>query len=59
MPKPLWGPDDVDRCVLCVPDEGFVVHRGERAFVLLNRFPLLIPDALADTAERLRPRFTA
>ena len=48
MPKPLWAPwrleyvegaDEAGRCVFCEPDEGLVVHRGETAFVLLNRFP--------------------
>jgi ATP adenylyltransferase len=53
MTKPLWAPwrleyiqqaDEVDGCVFCRaaagPDaELLVVHRGERAFVLLNKFP--------------------
>jgi ATP adenylyltransferase len=53
MNDPLWAPwrleyvsnaDDQQGCVFCVaastPDEqSFVVHRGELAFVLLNRFP--------------------
>jgi ATP adenylyltransferase len=48
MPKPLWAPwrleyvegtEEAGRCVFCDPDEGLVVHRGEAAFVLLNRFP--------------------
>jgi ATP adenylyltransferase len=51
--KQLWAPwrleyiqhaDEQDGCVFCrAPglddEEGLVVHRGERAFVLLNRFP--------------------
>jgi ATP adenylyltransferase len=51
--KPLWAPwrleyiqqaDELDGCVFCRaaagPDaELLVVHRGERVFVLLNKFP--------------------
>jgi ATP adenylyltransferase len=51
--KQLWAPwrleyiqsaDETDGCVFCLADEGddeerLVVHRGERAFVLLNKFP--------------------
>jgi ATP adenylyltransferase len=53
MTKQLWAPwrleyiqhaDELDGCVFCRaaagPDEELlVVHRGESAFVLLNRFP--------------------
>jgi ATP adenylyltransferase len=53
MTKPLWAPwrldyiqqaDELDGCVFCVAaagedDETLVVHRGQHAFVLLNRFP--------------------
>jgi ATP adenylyltransferase len=48
MPKPLWAPwrleyiesaDEAPGCIFCAPDEELVLHRGERAFVLLNRFP--------------------
>ena len=53
MTRPLWAPwrleyvgsaDEQDGCIFCRalegPDEdGLVVHRGERAFVLLNKFP--------------------
>ena len=53
MPKQLWAPwrleyvgsaDEQEGCVFCraldLPDdEGLVVHRGERVFALLNRFP--------------------
>jgi ATP adenylyltransferase len=53
MTKQLWAPwrleyiqhaDELDGCVFCLaaagPDEELlVVHRGESAFVLLNRFP--------------------
>jgi ATP adenylyltransferase len=53
MPKPLWAPwrleyvstaDDLPGCPLCAEaagevEESLVVHRGERAFVLLNKFP--------------------
>jgi ATP adenylyltransferase len=51
--KPLWAPwrleyiqaaDEQDGCVFCLAAEGddeekLVVRRGERAFVLLNKFP--------------------
>ena len=48
MPEPLWAPwrleyvakaDAPGRCIFCEPDEELVIHRGERAFVLANRFP--------------------
>src|SRR4051812_42694588 len=53
MTKQLWAPwrleyiaqaDEADGCFLCAAASGdaeelLVVHRGERAFVLLNRFP--------------------
>jgi ATP adenylyltransferase len=47
MPRPLWAPwrleyieaDETPRCIFCEPDESLVVHRGELAFVLMNRFP--------------------
>jgi ATP adenylyltransferase len=47
MPKQLWAPwrleyieraDEAD-CIFCSPDEELVLHRGEHAFALLNRFP--------------------
>ena len=51
--KPLWAPwrleymqsaDEQDGCVFCLAaagddEERLVVHRGTRAFVLLNKFP--------------------
>jgi ATP adenylyltransferase len=53
MTRQLWAPwrleyvqaaDEQDGCVFCAAAAGddaerLVVHRGERAFVLLNRFP--------------------
>ena len=53
MPKQLWAPwrleyiaqaDEETECVFCraaglSDEDGLVVHRGERAFVLLNKFP--------------------
>jgi ATP adenylyltransferase len=48
MTRPLWAPwrleyveqaDEDRRCIFCEPDDDLVVHRGEMAFVLLNRFP--------------------
>jgi ATP adenylyltransferase len=40
----IAGADEQDGCVFCraaagTDEDGLVVHRGERAFVLLNRFP--------------------
>jgi ATP adenylyltransferase len=53
MTKPLWAPwrleyiqqaDELAGCVFCLAAEGpdeemLVVHRGDAAFVLLNKFP--------------------
>ena len=53
MPKALWAPwrleyvthaDEQPGCVFCAEaagevEESLVVHRGERAFVVLNKFP--------------------
>ena len=46
--KPLWAPwrleyvqhaDEEPGCIFCEPDESLLVHRAERAIVLLNKFP--------------------
>jgi ATP adenylyltransferase len=53
MTKPLWAPwrleyirqaDEETECVFCRAaagddEEGLVVHRGKRAFAMLNKFP--------------------
>jgi ATP adenylyltransferase len=48
VPKPLWAPwrldyiaqaDEQTGCIFCDPDEQLLVHRGNRALVLLNKFP--------------------
>jgi ATP adenylyltransferase len=53
VPKPLWAPwrleyvkgaDELPGCPLCAEaagevEETLVVHRGERAFALLNKYP--------------------
>ena len=48
MPKPLWAPwrleyvqqaDELDRCIFCEPEEELLVHRGEHALIVLNKFP--------------------
>ncbi len=48
MPKPLWAPwrleyieqaDEERECIFCRPDDDLLVHRGEQALVLLNKFP--------------------
>jgi ATP adenylyltransferase len=35
----VGGGGDPDRCIFCEPDERLLVHRGERALVVLNKFP--------------------
>ena len=48
MPKPLWAPwrleyvqhaDELERCIFCEPEEELLVHRGEHALAVLNKFP--------------------
>ena len=53
MTKPLWAPwrleyiaaaDEQEGCLFCAAlegsdEDGLIVHRGKRAFVLLNKFP--------------------
>jgi ATP adenylyltransferase len=48
MPEPLWAPwrleyvqhaDELDRCIFCEPEEELLVHRGDQALVMLNKFP--------------------
>jgi ATP adenylyltransferase len=48
MPKPLWAPwrleyvqhaDEIGRCIFCEPEEELLVHAGEHALVVLNKFP--------------------
>ena len=53
MPKPLWAPwrleyvaqaDELPGCPLCAEaagdvEESLVVHRGDRVFALLNKYP--------------------
>jgi ATP adenylyltransferase len=48
VPKPLWAPwrleyvqhaDELDRCIFCDPEDELLVHRGELALVVLNKFP--------------------
>ena len=48
MPEPLWAPwrleyvqhaDELDRCIFCEPEEELLVHRGEHALVVMNKFP--------------------
>ena len=72
MPKPLWAPwrleyvaqADAQRgCPLCAEaagqvEDSLVVHRGERAFVLLNKFPYS-SGHLLDTRSRLQEAWRA
>ena len=46
--KQLWAPwrleyiskaDEESDCIFCAPEESLLVHRGERALVVLNKFP--------------------
>src|ERR671911_860984 len=73
MPKPLWAPwrleyvtqaDELTGCPLCAEaageiEETLVVHRGERAFALLNKYPyssghlILAPFEHVGELERL------
>ena len=48
MPKPLWAPwrlsyvehaDELDRCIFCDPEEELLVHDGEHALLVMNKFP--------------------
>jgi ATP adenylyltransferase len=53
MPKPLWAPwrleyvthaDEQSGCVFCAEaagevEDSLIVHRGDRAFAVLNKFP--------------------
>src|SRR3954451_1982752 len=48
MVKPLWAPwrleyveavDERPGCIFCEPEDELVLHRDDRAFALLNRFP--------------------
>jgi ATP adenylyltransferase len=48
MPKPLWAPwrleyvqhaDELDRCIFCDPEAELLVHDGELALVVMNKFP--------------------
>ena len=48
MPKPLWAPwrleyvehaDELRRCIFCDPEPDLLVHEGEHALVVMNKFP--------------------
>ena len=48
MPKPLWAPwrleyieraDETPGCFLCDPEPELLVHAGEHAVVVLNKYP--------------------
>jgi ATP adenylyltransferase len=62
MPKPLWAPwrleyvssaDGLDRCIFCEPEEELLVHRGELALVVMNKFPYSSGHALVAPARHL------
>jgi len=48
MPRPLWAPwrldyvqhaDELDRCIFCDPEPELLVHTGDTALVVMNKFP--------------------
>ena len=48
MPKPLWAPwrlayieraDEQPGCIFCSPEPELLVHEGERALAVLNKYP--------------------
>ena len=49
MTKPLWAPwrleyieqadEDTGRCILCDPEPALLVHTGQHALVVLNKYP--------------------
>jgi ATP adenylyltransferase len=48
VPKPLWAPwrleyvqhaDELDRCIFCDPEPELLVHEGDTALVVMNKFP--------------------
>jgi ATP adenylyltransferase len=62
MPKPLWAPwrleyvstaDELDRCIFCEPEEELLVHRGEHALVVMNKFPYSSGHVLVAPARHL------
>jgi ATP adenylyltransferase len=67
MPKPLWAPwrleyvshaDELEGCFLCAEgageiDDSLVVHRGERVFAVLNKFPYSSGHLLVAPYEHL------
>jgi ATP adenylyltransferase len=68
MARPLWAPwrveyvehaDEPGRCVFCDPEPALLLHRGEEALALLNRFPyspghlLVAPSRHVATFEQL------
>lgn len=67
MTKPLWAPwrleyiaqaDELEGCVFCLAaaggdEEMLVVHRGETAFVLLNKFPYSSGHVMVATYRHL------
>ncbi len=62
MPKPLWAPwrleyieaaDDSDGCPFCDAEPALLVHRGERANVLLNKFPYASGHLIVAPARHL------
>ena len=47
-PQPLWAPwrlayvqhaHELDRCIFCEPEPDLLVHGGEHALVVMNKFP--------------------
>jgi ATP adenylyltransferase len=62
VPKPLWAPwrleyvqqaDERDRCIFCEPERELLVHDGERALVVMNKFPYSSGHALVAPKRHL------
>jgi ATP adenylyltransferase len=57
MPKPLWAPWRLEYvqgaadaaeapCIFCEPNDDLLVHRGEVALVLMNKFPYALAHVM-------------
>jgi len=62
MTKPLWAPwrleyieqaDELDRCIFCEPEPELLLHRGDRALVVLNKYPYASGHLLVSPIEHV------
>jgi ATP adenylyltransferase len=60
--KRLWAPwrleyvqhaDELDRCIFCEPEAELLVHEGQHALVVLNKFPYASGHVLVATRRHL------